>query len=66
MTLDERLTDVHRRSAKTLLRLQDLQAQGQQIAAMTKQVGDELLRLDGEERLVLTMQADEAKGPPIA
>lgn len=58
MTLDERLTDVHQRSAKTLLRLQELQAQAQQIAAMLKQAEAELMRLDGEERVVLAMKAE--------
>lgn len=62
MDLDAKLTDVHQRSAKTLLRLQELQAQSQQIAAMVKQGTDELLRLDGEERALLALKAEDANG----
>lgn len=58
MDLNAKITDVHQRSAKTLLRLQDLQAQAQQINAMAKQAGDELLRLDGEERALEALKAE--------
>ena len=61
MSLDERLTDVHQRSARTLLRLQQWQAEANQLAAMMKQANDELIRLDGEERLLLAMKADAEK-----
>lgn len=50
------LTDVHQRSAKMLLRMQELQAQAQQVQAMVNQCQAELLRLDGEERALLGVQ----------
>lgn len=64
MDLDVKITDVHQRSAKTLVRIQDLQAQANQLAAMLKQGSDELLRLDGEERALLALKSDQAKETP--
>ena len=61
MDLDQTLTDVHRRSAAVLLRMQDAQAQAQQVQALVSQCQAELLRLDGEERAVLAMKAQAAE-----
>lgn len=66
MDLDAKLTDVHQRSAKTLLRIQDLQAQANQLNAMLKQSSDELLRLDGEERALVALKAEQPKETPDA
>jgi hypothetical protein len=66
MEFDAKLTDVHQRSAKTLLQIQALQAQANQIAAMLKQGNDELLRLDGEERSLLALKAEQPKETPNA
>lgn len=62
MDLAATITDVHQRSAKTLLRLQELQSQRQQIDAMLSQAQAELLRLDGEERALVGLKAEARDG----
>lgn len=64
MDLTAKLTDVHRRSAAVLLRLQDAQAQAQQVQALVSQCQAELLRLDGEERAVLALKAQAEPAKP--
>ena len=60
MDLDARILDVHQRSAKTLLAMQGLQVQAQQVAAAIQAHQAELLRLDGEERALVVMKAETA------
>lgn len=60
MDLAATLTAVHVRSAQTLLRLQELQMQAQQVQSLVSQCQAELLRLDGEERAVRALTAEAA------
>ena len=60
MTLDERLTEAHRRSVSLYLRRQNLESQRQQIVQMAQSCDVELIKSDGEIAVLTELVAEAA------